>query len=566
VTSPLKLINSMGREKDTFQVPIHSIDYAKSVDQVPFFSKRSNVLAQALGLERQVDLAYGRALFVSQGGNKNGYYFSRNLLLANYKSVLLKPINIGHNQEFIIGVIYDVSLSKKRNAESSTPEFVSIEDESIEFDSEKGIFSIRGYTGELDVWINFVLYKAIYPGVVETLKENVSGNIDVDKFFISMEIYYKDFMFLWDEDENTAFDRTIGNSYLDSYIGRTVEGKRLYRMYTGPVTFGGGGIVGDPAEVRATIADVAQRDVAHSHRSVVKDGDVYKICGPTDTVGLDKAKDKVKDSNSLNPNKEDQMEIDVSKLTQQISDNVLARMQQLQKEQKLDEASAKIQAQAEEISSLTNKIEDLSAAGDDAVNTSQEALDEAKTKLETAETKIGELEDKIKDLESKQLSEEDVKDLAEYRTRKKVEDRFADLAKRKITVPADKKEEVSEKLKGLTDDQYTAYADALETVGGFKDAASDGDGDDDEGGDGNGDAGDGKADGDGAGGDSKKDDAAAGSDASRKADKVLSDAAKKGAPDASLSQDSAADNTKRGNYFKSLSGLTNRTTERPRGA
>ena len=57
--------------KDRLDIAIQRIDYAQDMDQVPYFS--GEPLSPSLVVpDRQVDLAYGEALYVSKGGNKNG--------------------------------------------------------------------------------------------------------------------------------------------------------------------------------------------------------------------------------------------------------------------------------------------------------------------------------------------------------------------------------------------------------------------------------------------------------------------------------------------------------------
>jgi len=529
---------------DYFNIPIQSVDYAKDLDEVPFFEKRSSVLQQIMP-EKQVDLAYGTALYVSQGGNKNGYYFSNHLLLANYKTGLLKPINVGHSAEFIVGVVYDVALSKKGDTDNPEPKFSLIEDSRVKVTSDKGIYT-EGYRGEVDVWTHFVLFKIIYPGVVEVLKENVSGNMEYDKYFMSMEILFDDYKYLWDEDEATAFDRTYKNQYLDEYIGKTFEGRKLFKMYTGPVAFGGGGIVSDPAESRAVLADVANKDVAATNLSIKKDGDLYKVYSLNGSeMGRKEDKDRA-DNNKKNSNKEELImaddKIDVAKMVQDVENNVLERVKSLQAVEKLDKASATIAAQKEEITSLTKNLQDVSAASDDAIHEAEGSLEESNSKLDESNTKITELENKNKELENNQMTEEDKKELADYRIHKLSTERLEDLSSKKIIIPEDKKGEVMEKLGKFSNEEYSAYVSALEMAGVKDEAANKG-----------------AAGKDTAG---SKDTGKTGAEG-KAADKILSNASV--TPDADLQQDTASADAKSVNFKSALRSVTTRTKENPRG-
>lgn len=554
---PNSLFSSVNSRKkpDRLNVAIKSIDIAKDIDEVPFFEKKSTILSNLIMPEKQIDLAYGTALYVSQGGNNNGFYFTKHLLLANYKTILLKPLNVAHNPEFIIGVIYDAALSKKGDVEDPEPKFSLIEDSRIKFDEGKGVY-VDGYSGEIDVWTHFVLFKSIYPGVVDVLKSNVSGNIETDDYFISMEIFYDEYKYLFNEDESTAFEKTFKNSYMDEYIGKTFEGKKLYKMYMGPITFGGGGIVGTPANVRSVLADVANKDVAQSNLSVNHDGDLYKLCSLSKDEMGQKGEERTKGDNLLNQNSNkeeiDMADIDIAKITQDVEKNVLERVKAIQAEGQLDEAQATIKAQREEIASMTKNLQDVSAASDQAIEDAEKALEEANQQLDEANNKITEHENKIKELEANQMSEDDKKELAEHKKLKKGKERMEDLSKRNINIPDGKKDEVLDKLGTFNDDQYEAYASALEMAG----VKSDGDP---------------KEDKDKAGKDDKdqqagkdtasqQDKGASGSD--KDVEKTLSDAS--GSPDTG-SQDTAS-TEKRGNYMKALASLTTRTKDHPRGA
>jgi hypothetical protein len=370
-----------------------------------------------------------------------------------------------------------------------------------------------------------------------------------------MEVFFDEYKYLFDEDESTLFDRTVKNSYLDNYIGKTFEGRKLYKMYTGPITFGAGGIVGAPANERSVLADVAHKDVAQSNLSVQHNGDLYKLCSLTNSEMGQKGKGQVRDDSLILKSNKEETDmadtIDIAKITQDVEKNVLERVKAIQAEGQLDQAQATIQAQKEEIASLTKNLQDVSAAGDEAIKEAETALEESNKQLDEANTKIEEKDNKIKELENNQLSEDDKKELAEYHKTKKAQDRIDDLAKRNIVIPDEKKDEVLDKLGSFSDEQYEAYASALE-MAGVK--ATDGNTDSDK-------SSDKKSQSDSQPSSSKQDKASAGSDAD--VEKTLSSAS--GAPSSDAPADTAAAE-KKSNYKNALKSLTTRTKENPRGA
>jgi hypothetical protein len=471
---------------ESSMVQLKYLDIAASVKSVPFFEKENSALASIIGMDRNADLAYGEALFCQQGGfMHNGYYFTREFLLNNYKTAMLKPMNLYHMDSFVIGVIYDVALSKQNNKDEE-PKFSLISSDAVIYDEKTGP-SIKGYDGPIDVWVKFVLFKYIYPSLVESIVNGVSGSQFMDDYFVSMEVFYNTYKFLFDENESTAIDVTPENRFLIDYVGKTYHGKKVYRMYTGPGTFGGCAIVEDPANVRSVLSDVANRDVACSKINVRRtEKDTIEI--GENKAGMDSS------SNTPGQGKETQ-HITLEDIMDPVKDSAKAIAAEVLDQVKLDQMKndyAKVKTDLDVAGSELVKVKtDLASAQAEVeklktdVATSATALDEAKKKVKENEDNFIEMKKKkeeaeaaVEEAKKSSMSDADKAELEAFRKEKEVASRISTLETKGFKLPEDKakRDELVTKISGFSNEQFGVFADAacmnLTPAAPAKDAAS----------------------------------------------------------------------------------------------
>lgn len=253
--------------KDKIYTFLTNIDIASEDNKlVPYFLEHSEKIA---GEVRQRDLAYGTGLLVADGADtqSNGYYFKRDLLLQAYKTILLKPINIEHQSTMFVGSVYDVVLARRPEDSSNrynVQDYI-IDDKDVVLNEKTNKWEVKGYSGPIDMWIGFILYKYLFPEVYEYVidhKFSISNSsTNKYKLGLSMEMWYGLYGYLFDLDEKTIQEKDIENAYLDEYIGRMYNGKKVYKVYLEEFIFAAAALTETAAENRSFLLDVANKSI-----------------------------------------------------------------------------------------------------------------------------------------------------------------------------------------------------------------------------------------------------------------------------------------------------------------
>jgi len=122
--------------------------------------------------EKQIDLQYFSAVFVSSGANLNHAYFLPSELIKAEGTIINKAMDVEHKEEEIVGHIYKRAFMDDKGAEISLDELASIEEASL--DKKKFHVAIAG-----------IVYKNRFPDLAD---EVASG-----KWCVSMEAYFNSF-------------------------------------------------------------------------------------------------------------------------------------------------------------------------------------------------------------------------------------------------------------------------------------------------------------------------------------------------------------------------------------
>lgn len=252
---------------------LQSIDVFKDVasfDDVPYFSPSSLEIPIA-GSDKQRDLSYGSCIYVSEGGNDNGAWFFKQELIKARKTPILKPVDIEHNPEVIVGVMYDSAIASQ-NGEI-------IPEERIELNLETGIYKLLDKNGnemndKIDIKTNFVIYKQMFPAIPREISKYQLGNKN-GRYFVSMEVFYNKFGYVFDRDESTFIEikddlpsRELVSQY-EKYVNKIApDGRHVSKAYL-DFTFGGVGITETPANKDSYLLDLAKKSNDHKDASVV---------------------------------------------------------------------------------------------------------------------------------------------------------------------------------------------------------------------------------------------------------------------------------------------------------
>lgn len=192
--------------------------------------------------DRQPDLQYLTAIFVSTGINKNGAVFLGSELVKARKTIISKAVDVEHDEHTVIGHIVNSAFVNQDGSPFD-----------VEDAATKETAELDGL--ELDIAIAAVVHKARFPGVAE----EIAGG----KWMVSMEAYYRDYDIKVGDmiiprsmAEELGYDRLVG-SVVQLRDGKNELGFHLVGRVLRDITFAGVGLVEHPANPRSVIMESA---------------------------------------------------------------------------------------------------------------------------------------------------------------------------------------------------------------------------------------------------------------------------------------------------------------------
>jgi len=209
-------------------------------------ARASKVIDLPAEREKQPDLLYFSAIFVSTGENLNHAYFMGSELVAAEDTIINKALDVEHSEDEIIGHIYERAYMDKDGNPLDLKELASMETA-----SQDG--------KEMHIAIAGIVYKNRFPNVAQEVSDN--------KWKVSMECYFKDYdVKVGDLVLNKNDAEALGlASRDDSLLGRVAkvikDGKEIAegaitRVLRG-ICFSGCGIVKNPANPPSVIMETA---------------------------------------------------------------------------------------------------------------------------------------------------------------------------------------------------------------------------------------------------------------------------------------------------------------------
>lgn len=203
--------------------------------------------AMALGLpeekDRQPDLQYLTAIFVSSGMNKNGAVFLGSELIKAAKSISNKAVDIEHDEQKVVGHINN-SVYLTRDGSQIDIELASTQMSMDEQDAS-----------EMDVAISATIYKNRFP--------DLADEINSGQWMVSMEAYFRDYdvkvgdmIIPRDQAAALGYDKLIG-SVVKVKDGAKEVGYHLVGRVLRDIIFAGVGVVKNPANERSVILESA---------------------------------------------------------------------------------------------------------------------------------------------------------------------------------------------------------------------------------------------------------------------------------------------------------------------
>jgi len=204
-------------------------------------------VAEALSLpgeaERQPDLQYLTAIFVSSGMNKNGAVFLGSELVKARNTISDKAVDIEHDERSVIGQITGSAFLKRDRT-------------LIDAETAATTMSMEQLDElEMDIGITAIIHKSRFPEIAQEVGEG--------QWMVSMEAYYRDYdikvgdrIIPKEEAEEMGFDKLVG-SVVHLKDGDKELGFHLVGRVLRDILFAGVGIVKNPANPRSVIMEAA---------------------------------------------------------------------------------------------------------------------------------------------------------------------------------------------------------------------------------------------------------------------------------------------------------------------
>ena len=192
---------------------------------------------------RQPDLQYLTAIFVSSGMNKNGAVFMGSELIKARDSIVSKAVDFEHDEQSIIGQITDTAFLNRSG---------------ISFDAELASTSLSVKEMDrldMDIAIAAIIHQARFPEIAAEIA-NGEWMVSMEAFFEDFDIKIGDKIIPREAAEKLGYDKLIG-SRVSVKDGNKEVGFHLVGRVLRNILFAGVGIVKKPANDRSIILEAA---------------------------------------------------------------------------------------------------------------------------------------------------------------------------------------------------------------------------------------------------------------------------------------------------------------------
>jgi hypothetical protein len=198
--------------------------------------------------DKQPDLLYFSAIFVSSGENLNHAFFLPSELVAAEGTIKNKALDVEHKEDEVIGHLYDRAYTDKSGNLLDLQELASLDAGSLD-------------KTEVHVAVAGILYKSRFPHLAEEVSDG--------KWKVSMEAYFSDFDIkvgdlILSRKEAEALGlvtdaRLFGRMAKVIKKGKEIADGILTRVLRG-IVFSGCGLVKHPANPPSVILETANED------------------------------------------------------------------------------------------------------------------------------------------------------------------------------------------------------------------------------------------------------------------------------------------------------------------
>jgi hypothetical protein len=241
--------------------------------------KASKVINLPEGEDKQPDLQYFSAVFVSSGENLNHAYFMPSELVLAENTIVNKALDIEHKESEIIGHIYDRVFTTKEGAAVDLKELA---------DLEKGSLDKK----EIHIAIAGIVYKDRFPNVASEIADN-GWRVSMECYFKNFDVKVGDLIISRKEAEALglmeASENTFGKLAKVIKDGVAIASGKITRVLRG-ICFSGCGIVKTPANPASVVLETA--NVKDKEADIVLDYDKINL-KPADKIHNNVTSDKI---------------------------------------------------------------------------------------------------------------------------------------------------------------------------------------------------------------------------------------------------------------------------------
>ena len=197
--------------------------------------------------DKQPDLQYFSAIFVSAGTNLNNAHFLPSELVKAEDTIVSKALDVEHKEEEIIGHIYDRAYINEDNQKLNVTELAQKEDASLDSENK-----------DMHVVIAGVVYKNRFPNIAKEVSEG-EWKVSMECYFANYDVKIGNMILTRREAEAIGLahdDRLFGKLAKIIKKGKEVAEGKLERVLRG-IVFSGCGIVKNPANPPSVILETA---------------------------------------------------------------------------------------------------------------------------------------------------------------------------------------------------------------------------------------------------------------------------------------------------------------------
>lgn len=207
--------------------------------------------------EKQQDLQYIRSVLVSAGTNKNGAHFLPSEMMRAHNTVVHKAIDIEHEEERVIGHIYECAYLFKDGSQFDPLSVMAEYKETSQNLDEL----------DIDIAVAGVIHKMRFPEYAEEIS-NGDWKVSMECFFKDFDIKVGNTIITRDEAKALGYnpDDLLGG-FVKVTAGNKALGKHFVARVLRNITFSGMGIVKSPANPHSIIMETA------AHKELLERGE-----------------------------------------------------------------------------------------------------------------------------------------------------------------------------------------------------------------------------------------------------------------------------------------------------